>query len=140
MPAGDSPSDPAPPRHGNAIVRAVDRARTRSRAERAALFRRELRIQRGQRILDLGSEDGSHIASVIAPFDLAPEDVFIADIDASAVARGAERFGFSPVVIPEDGPLPFPDGYFDVVFCSSVIEHVTGDKEAAKRTRDDRFF
>ena len=44
------------------------------------------------------------------------------------------------MVIPEDGPLPFPDGYFDVVFCSSVIEHVTGDKEAAKRTRDDRFL
>jgi len=140
MSAGDSHSDASPPREANAIVRIVDRARARSRAERADLFRRELRIERGQRILDLGSEDGSHIASVIAPFDIAPEDVFIADIDASAVTRGAERFGFSPVVIQEDGPLPFPDGYFDVVFCSSVIEHVTGDKEAAKQTRDSRFF
>lgn len=126
------------PRKGIVVTR-VDRFRARSRARRAVLFRRELTIERGTRILDLGSEDGSHVASVITPLDVDPADVYIADIDAAAVARGAERFGFSPVVIPEDGLLPFPDGYFDVVFCSSVIEHVTGDKEEAKRTRDGRF-
>jgi SAM-dependent methyltransferase len=30
-----------------------------------------------------------------------------------------------PVLVSESGPLPFPDQFFDVVFCSSVIEHVT---------------
>lgn len=33
----------------------------------------------------------------------------------------------------EDGSLPFSDGHFDVVFCNSVIEHVTGRKTETSR-------
>ena len=42
------------------------------------------------------------------------------------MACGAERYGYEPVILPESGKLPFRDGEFEVVYCSSVIEHVTG--------------
>ena len=48
-------------------------------------------------------------------------NTYIADIDEAAINHGADRYGYIPVVIPETG---------DIVFCSSVIEHVTVPKEA----------
>ncbi len=84
-----------------------------------------VRLDERTRILDLGSEDGSHIHSVLAGTAVPPGNVFIADSDAAAVTRGATQFGYQPVVIGELSRLPFDDGHFDVVYCSSVIEHVT---------------
>jgi 2-polyprenyl-3-methyl-5-hydroxy-6-metoxy-1,4-benzoquinol methylase len=43
--------------------------------------------------------------------------------------RGRQSFGFVPVLVGDSGKLPFPDGYFDIVYCSSVIEHVTIPKD-----------
>lgn len=64
----------------------------------------------------------------------------IADIDPEAVQRGRARFGFQTAVLPESGSLPFADGEFDIVFCSSVIEHVTVDKERLADYRTQREF
>lgn len=108
----------------------------RSRARRGRLFHEYLHPIASDRILDLGSEDGSHIASIVGVRD----HVFIADISAEALERGRRRFGFETVLLDEDGRLPFPDSYFDVVFCSSVIEHVTVDKSDAARLRGGREF
>lgn len=88
-------------------------------------------------ILDLGSEDGSHIHSVLLNSAVQPENVHIADVDASAVQRGHARYGYRPIVIDEAGRLPFPDKCFDIVFCSSVIEHVTVPKEQVWSNGDD---
>lgn len=96
----------------------------RARARRAATFRELLRPKAEDRLLDLGSEDGANIAGIV-PFR---ENVWLADIDAGALARGREAFGFQTALLDESGRLPFADGEFDVVFCSSVIEHVTVDK------------
>lgn len=100
----------------------------RARAKRGRLFRELLPLTEDDRLLDLGSEDGSHIAGLI-PFR---KNVWIADIAPEPLARGAERYGFRTVVLDETGRLPFPDGHFDCVFCSSVIEHVTVDKDAVE--------
>jgi len=94
------------------------------RRKRAALFCRYLRPTEEDKILDLGSEDGSFIAEII-PFR---ENVFIADIDEELLSRGRARYGFKTVLLDESGVLPFEDGYFDIVHCNSVIEHVTIDK------------
>ncbi len=106
----------------------VDWVRRRARGQRAQVFLQSFQLQETARILDLGSEDGSNIASILACTRVSPSNVYIADIDEAVVRRGHEKFGFIPVQIPESGTLPFDDGFFDIVYCSSVIEHVTVPK------------
>lgn len=73
-------------------------------------------------ILDLGSEDGTCLASVY-PY---PQNIVLADIAEDPMREGVRRFGLKEyVVIPPEGPLPFSDGAFRAVWCNSVIEHVT---------------
>lgn len=84
----------------------------------------------------MGSDDGSHIAGVI-PFR---KNVYLADILQDALIRGKERFGFRTTLLDESGVLPFPDEYFDIVFCSSLIEHVTVDKKDLARFRSQAEF
>jgi SAM-dependent methyltransferase len=100
----------------------------RARARRAALFRSVFTIDASTTILDAGSESGEAIHLVLAGTPAPPEKVYIADISEAAVAAGAATYGFQPVVLREGQPLPFQDGFFDIIYCSSVIEHVTVDK------------
>lgn len=53
------------------------------------------------------------------------KSVYIADIDVELVEKGSRKYGFVPVIISESGALSFEDKFFDIVYCSSVIEHVT---------------
>ena len=107
----------------------IRRAQAQARARRAARFRACFRIDSDTRILDLGSEHGANIHRVLEGTAVDPANVYIADIDSDAVRRGSEQFGFTPVVISEAEPLPFEDGFFDIIYCSSVIEHVTLPKD-----------
>jgi hypothetical protein len=106
------------------------------RASRGAQFCELLQPTADDAILDLGSEEGGHIAAIV-PFR---ENVTIADIDPAALARGAERFGFQTALLDETGRLPFDDDQFDIVFCSSVIEHVTVPKGSIDAVRGKRTF
>jgi hypothetical protein len=103
----------------------------RSRRKRGRVFWSYLTPREEDKILDLGSEDGAHIAALI-PFR---RHVFIADINEALLQRGAERYGFTPLVLDESGRIPVSDKYFDIVFCSSVIEHVTVDKGDVARIK-----
>lgn len=112
----------------NGVDAVVQGVRRQARAKRAHVFRDAFRLAPSTRIIDIGSEDGSAIAAVIDGTPIRPGNVHIADIDENGIRDGARRFGFVPVPIPESGRLPFGDGYFDIVYCSSVIEHVTVPK------------
>jgi len=102
--------------------------RSKARAKRAHIFQNAFTITSDIRILDIGSEDGSNIKNVLQSTTAEPSNVYIADISEEAVNQGHEKYGFVPVEIPEKGMLPFDDGFFDIVYCSSVIEHVTVPK------------
>jgi SAM-dependent methyltransferase len=116
-------------------------ASQRARSKRAAIFCRHFGwVGRHTRILDLGSEDGRNIHNVLSGLDVTPANVHIADIDARAVRRGHETYGFTPIVLSESDSLPFPDHEFDVVYCSSVIEHVTVPKSQVWSIYSGRTF
>lgn len=106
------------------------------RHARGEMFRKLLGPTEHDAILDLGSEEGDHIAAVI-PFRA---NVTIADIDAEALDRGRARHGFRTALLDESDRLPFADGQFDIVFCSSVIEHVTVGKDELGSVRSRHEF
>jgi 2-polyprenyl-3-methyl-5-hydroxy-6-metoxy-1,4-benzoquinol methylase len=75
----------------------------------------------GDRALDLGCGEGAFTAE-LARAGAAAVGV---DVAAGAVRRAQARHpGLEFRLTPIDGPLPFADQSFDVVWCSEVIEHV----------------
>lgn len=108
----------------------------RQRARRGQMFRDSFQIGPETRILDLGGGTGGHIASILQ----GKADVTVADISESDLAEAAQR-GYRTVQLAGDEDvLPFEDNQFDIVFCSSVIEHVTGPKDEMRWMTDDRRF
>ena len=92
----------------------------------------------GTKVIDVGCGAGRHSyeayrrgADVIA-FDQNAEE--LAEVDAMLQAMGAE--GEAPesakaqVVVGDALALPYPDGTFDVVIASEILEHVPDDESA----------
>lgn len=113
----------------NPITKLAKAYSKRAREKRAFMFRKEFLINENTKLLDLGSETGSNIHAVLQGTSFRPQNIYIADIDSSFIKKGATTYGFVPVLISESKQLPFDDGFFDIVYCSSVIEHVTVPKE-----------
>ncbi len=111
-----------------------------ARQRRAVLFRRLFELTARTRILDLGSEAGTNIHNILKGTPVLPENVYIADISENLIRSGQKRFGYSPVVLKESGSLCFPDKFFDIVYCSSVIEHVTLPKEEVWGVTSGKMF
>lgn len=122
------------------IQQIIEQLRQHSRQKRQEMFLETFSIDRDTKILDLGGNDGSYIASVLGDSDFRPENVFLADIDRGTVESGSSRFGFIPVVLDESGQLPFDSSFFDIVFCSSVIEHVTLPKDQVWHCTSGKLF
>ncbi len=96
-----------------------------ARRKRAKIFRDSFLINQDTKILDLGSENGANISNILSETMANPKNVYIADIDEKAVRAGNRNYGYHAVLINESEKLPFEDKFFDIVFCSSVIEHTT---------------
>jgi len=125
---------------GNLINDLSHRISANARRKRDGQFRAAFELTETTRILDLGSQNGAHIHGVLMGTPVRPENTYIADIDAAALENGRQKFGFNPILIGQSGKLPFPDGYFDVVYCSSVIEHVTVNKDQVWSLRSGKQF
>jgi ubiquinone/menaquinone biosynthesis C-methylase UbiE len=79
------------------------------------------RITPGERVLDLGCGTGAFTALLAE----AGAEVIGADVAEAALARARPAHtGLSFELVPLDGPLPFEDSSFELVWASEVIEHV----------------
>jgi SAM-dependent methyltransferase len=123
-------------RLGHWLRRSAARSSTACRVRRARLFVERLRPTEDDRILDLGGGSGGHIAEIV-PYR---SNVTIGELDAEALRRAAETYGFGGLHLDGGETFPVADGQYDLVFCSSVIEHVTGPKEIAYHTEDGQQF
>lgn len=124
----------------NPITKFIKSCSSRARARRAQIFRDNFDVDENTKILDLGSETGSNINNVLRGTQAQKENIYIADIQEELVQKGSLEFGFVPVIINESGGLPFEDNYFDIVYCSSVIEHVTVSKGKVWKLYSGRIF
>ena len=106
--------------NGNVFANACRRW---ARLRRARLVLDALSISPGEKVLDLGGGNGEGVRLLLPNHP----GITVADIRPMAAECAARGLAF----VPLDGslPLPFTDRQFDVVFCNSVIEHVTGPKE-----------
>lgn len=112
----------------------------KAREKRAKTFRENFTLDETTRILDIGSETGANINLVLDGTKVRPENVFIADIDEKLLREGRKRFGYNILFLDESGELPFADNEFDLIYCSSVIEHVTVPKEEVWETVSEKEF
>ncbi|HWA20177.1 MAG TPA: class I SAM-dependent methyltransferase [Devosia sp.] len=113
---------------------------TSARTARAEIFRRSFHLDATTKILDLGSEDGTNVNRAVHESLILASNVTIADIDPTALEAGRQKFGYNTVLLDEASVLPFPDRHFDIVFCSSVIEHVTVPKSELWSVRSGKAF
>lgn len=120
----------------NAIRRMAVRSSAACRERRGRLFIARLRPTEADSILDLGGGGGGHIAEIV-PYR---GNVTIGELDAEALQRAAATYGFGTLQLDGGEILPVADGQYDVVFCSSVIEHVTGPKEITYDLEDGKAF
>lgn len=107
-----------------------------ARMARGRVFRDSLSPTENDTILDLGGGTGEHISSLI-PFR---DNVTIADLSENDLEVAAKKFGFRTFRFDGSDELPFSDREFDILFCSSVIEHVTGPKETVARLNSGKEF
>lgn len=108
----------------------------KARKRRAKIFNQLVQPTDNDTILDLGGNDGRYIASVI-PYR---KNVTIADISQKKLIVAEKKYGFKTLVLAEDGSIPKDPRHFDVIFSSSVIEHVTVDKNKAYQVKSNSEF
>lgn len=76
---------------------------------------RNERVSGGSRLLNVGGGTGQ-VSTVLAELGF---DVFNIDVAVNTEDERNIRFDLN-----KDEALPFPPGYFDVIFCEEVIEHI----------------
>jgi 2-polyprenyl-3-methyl-5-hydroxy-6-metoxy-1,4-benzoquinol methylase len=134
--AAASPASRMSARIANFLRRLAVRSSTECRTRRGRLFIDRLKPSATDKILDLGGGRGGHMAEIL-PFR---HNVTIADADADMMKCATESYGFATIRLDGSDKFPIADGQFDIVFCSSVIEHVTAPREIVFDLLDDAEF
>lgn len=131
-----APSTRFTTRIGNLLRRVAVRSSQSCRIERAQLFLKRLQPSATDKIIDLGGGKGGYLAGIL-PYRA---NVTIADVDPTMLQTAADTYGFGTVRLDGSATFPIADQEYDVVFCSSVIEHITGPREDIFDILDSKQF
>jgi 2-polyprenyl-3-methyl-5-hydroxy-6-metoxy-1,4-benzoquinol methylase len=121
---------------GNLLRRIAVRCSTGCRYRRAGLFIDRLQPTVRDKILDLGGGKGGYLAGII-PYR---SNVTVADVDPAQLKLAEDTYGFSTVCLDGSAKFAIADQEYDVLFSSSVIEHVTGPRDVIFDITDDAEF
>jgi hypothetical protein len=114
------------------------RCSSQSRNKRSKIFNTILKPEKSDTILDLGGGNGSYIKRTTEGINIGR--IIVADISESHLAIANKAYGFETKLLSTGSKLPFSDGEFDIVFCNSVIEHVTIPKEDIWNCTNSKVF
>lgn len=123
-------------RLGNLFRRAAIRSSTACRDRRARLFLNQLQPSATDEIIDLGGGKGGYLAGIL-PYR---GNVTIADVDPAVLKLAADTYGFKTLCLDGSARFAIADRQYDVVFCSSVIEHITGPRDVIFDIADSKEF
>jgi hypothetical protein len=107
------------------LVNAFKKFSASSREWRASLLKHYIQPDSAWKILDLGGGTGDHIAAVFPGMN----NITVCDYSDEDLEVARRKHGYATVRADGSNELPFATNQFDFVFCSSVIEHVTGPKD-----------
>ena len=123
----------------NFIIGLVNKRRNKWREERFNFFLETANIQKGSTILDLGGHDGSFFHNFKNKINHLDLKIIIADVDRQALEVAKSR-GFETLLIEEDERIPIESQSIDMVFCNSVIEHITVPSSEIWTCADEEYF
>ena len=105
-------------------------------AQRAAVLDR-LRLQPGERVLDIGSGPGLLAASMAEQVGARGEvqGIDVSDTMVGLAAGRCTAFGWAGFQVADATDLPFADDSFDVVACTQVLEYVLAVEAAIAEIR-----
>ncbi|MEM9829097.1 MAG: class I SAM-dependent methyltransferase [Bacteroidota bacterium] len=117
------------------IKRMISKGRESARKKRGKIFLKYLQPTSQDKILDLGGDDGAYMADIFPKSER--DNIYIGDIRERKLKKAERLYGFKTMLLREDGGIPTG---FDIIFCSSVIEHVTIPKKEIYNLKSGQTF
>jgi ubiquinone/menaquinone biosynthesis C-methylase UbiE len=105
-----------------------------SRRKKIKLFYDLMKPTAESRVLDLGGEINPHGDRGLQLIDSYPwwQNLYAINIDEHAIDEIRNHYPDVKAQVASACDIPWPDKYFDMVYCNAVVEHV-GDFNAQKK-------
>jgi SAM-dependent methyltransferase len=84
-------------------------------------------IEPGDVVIDLGCRDGTHLIELVRRFEVVGVGVEPVKIQVDSARAAVRHAGLSDRIALHEGAMhnvPYPDAYFDLVWCRDVVEQV----------------